>query len=480
MKKDNSKSVVLSSFIWKFLERGGSQGIHFVIQLIIARILAPELYGVIAISNVFINVLNVFIQNGLNVAIIRKKSVEEEDYTTTFILIVVIVFLSVLLIFGTSKAVSNYYSLPILSDLMRFSSLILIIGSYNAIQNVIVVRNLLFKQQFICSSISILISGLLGVFLALNGFGIWALAIQQILNQFLVTILLSFYIKWYPKFVFSKSILFEILHFSKYYITSVFIDTFFRDFYTLAIGKIYNPYLLGVFTRGQQFPLLIVNNTNSTITAVLLPIFSKVQDDLHTLKQYISQSNMIISFLVFPILLGLLVIAKPLVEVLLTNKWSDSIIYIQLTCIASLFLPIQAIYIQAINSIGRSDIYLKMEVTKKVISIVILAMTLPFGMISIAVGIVVSSFVSLFINSYFIKSLFSYSYKDQIFDIFPSLLNSIIMSILAGFFALYVKEAITLILVQIVFSFAFYIGIAKITNNKAFNLVYLKMKQFLS
>lgn len=473
-------SKVFKSVLWKTLERGGSQVVFFIFSILIARILSPETFGIISITNFFINIINVLIQNGINVAIIRKKTLNDSDYSTTFFITLIFALISIFIIFIFSDKIASYYSISILSNLIRFSSISLVINAYNSIQNVFIVKNYLFKQHFASSFTSVIISGLIGLVLAMNGLGVWALAIQQLLNQILVTLFLSYFINWWPKFKFSLSSFRETLNFCIFYIPSILMDALFKDLYILIIGKYYSTNLLGLFSRGQQFPNLVINNTNAILSAILLPIYSELQDDIYSLKKRVRQATQITTFISVPLLVGLTIIAKPMVEIILTSKWIDSTSYIILLSLGSLFLPIQNIYIQAMISNGKSKVYLKSEILKKVIFVAILFISIPYGLRNIAIGMILSSYLSFLVNAYYIKKVVSYTYIEQISDIFPPLFSSLIMYLITYNLRSYFSSIISLILAQIIVASITYFILGKLTKNKSLEYLLSNLIRILS
>jgi teichuronic acid exporter len=285
LENKKTKLLVLSSLLWKLMERGGTQGIQFVVQVILARMLLPEDYGVIALVVIFTSIAGVFIQSGLNTALIQKKDVDEADFSSVFYLCLFIACLIYITLFLTAPFIATFYGIPQITLVFRVLSITLFFGAFNSIQNAVVARNLQFKKLFFSSTGAILISGTAGIYMAYTGFGVWALVGQQISNQFLVTIILWFTVKWRPELLFSFSRVKKLFSFGWKLLASALIDTIYTDLRSLIIGKMYTPAMLGFYKRGQQFPSIIISNINGSIQSVMLPVLSSQQDDRLRVKK---------------------------------------------------------------------------------------------------------------------------------------------------------------------------------------------------
>lgn len=424
-----SNRKIFTSLIWKFLERGGAQAIQFVVQIILARLLLPEDYGLLAIITVFIVLSNVFITSGFSTALIQKKNVDEDSYSSVFYISLLVAIVLYVILFFFSPWLASFYDEPSLILGLRVLAITLFIGVYNSIQNAIVSRELLFKKLFLSTLIAIVISGVIGIYVAYLGYGIWALIIQQILYKLINTTILFFVIKWRPKLVFSIRKVKDLFTFGWKLLVSTLIDTMDRNLRSLVIGKIYNSSSLGFHNRGRQFPELLISSVNGTIQSVMLPVFSSEQDNKIRIKEMMRRSIVTSTFVIFPMMIGLAIIAEPLVLLLLTDKWLPAVPFMQIYSISFALWPMHTTNLQAINAMGRSDVFLKLEIIKKTISLCILFVSIQYGIYAIAFGSVISGIFSSFINTYPNKKLLNYSFKEQWKDVLPTLGISLIMGL---------------------------------------------------
>jgi len=460
---DNSsiKPKVISALFWKLMERGGTQGIQFIVQIILARLLLPEDYGKIALIVVFINIANIFVNSGFSTALIQKKDADETDFSSVFYLSSFIaVILYIILFFFAAPIIARFYEDPLLVPVLRVLSVMILLGSYNSIQNSIVSRKLQFKNFFISSMISGALSGSVGIVMAYMNFGVWALVAQQLLSQILFTITMLFIVKWRPRLLYSSKRVKKLFSYSWKLLVSNIIDTLDHDLSSLIIGKISNSAMLGFFNRGRNFPALIVENINGSIQSVMLPALSSQQDDINKVKNMVRRSITTSSFLIFPMMVGLAVIAKPLVIVILTEKWLDAVPFLQISCLVYAFWPIHTANLQAINALGRSDIFLKLEIIKKTLGLAILLVSVRYGVYAIALGSAFGGIVSLFINIYPNRKLLDYSIKEQMLDILPSMLIASLMGVIVYSISFLNLSVWLTLITQILSGIVIYMGIA--------------------
>lgn len=427
--ENSLKSKVISSLIWKLLERGGTQGIQFVIQIILARILTPEDYGVIAIIMIFIALANVFIQSGFSTALIQKKDTDEVDFSSVFYLSLGVATILYIVLYMTAPFIANYYKTIELIKILRVLSLTLFFGVFNSIQNTIIAKKMEFKKQFFSSLIAVIVSGVVGIVLAYKGFGVWTLVYQQLLSQILICVVLWQIVKWRPKFIFSFQRIKSLFSYGGRLLISGLLETLYMNITSLVIGRIYQPSMLGYYNRGNQFPQLIVSNFNGSIQSVLFPALSAEQENKQRVKEIMRRAVVTSSFIIFPLMIGLFTVAEPLVKVLLTDKWLPSVPFLRIFCLSYALWPIHTANLQAINAIGRSDIFLKLEILKKILGIIVLVISVRFGVIAIALGVLLIGIISSFINGYPNKKLLNYGYIEQMKDIIPSITLSVIMGL---------------------------------------------------
>ena len=428
MRTEATKSRVLSSLWWKLLERGGTSGIQFVVQIILARLLLPEEYGLIAIVSIFITIAGIFVESGLNTALIQKKDTDAMDLSTVFHTSLAMAAVLYAILFFTAPWLADFFSEPRLVEVIRVLSLTLFIGAFQSIQQAVIAIRLEFRRLFYSSLGGVILSGAVGIGMAFAGYGIWALVGQQIANRLFSTLILLFQVEWRPTRSFSSQRLKKLFSFGWKLLVSSLLNTLTYNVRSLIIGKFYAPAMLGFFDRGNSFPAFIITNLNGSIQAVMLPAMASFQDDKDRVRRMVRRSIVTSSFVVFPMMAGLAVIAEPLVRVLLTDKWLPAVPFLQYACVGFSLWPIHTANLQAINALGRSDIFLKLEVVKMIIGLLVLAISIPFGIYAIALGSVVNGLISTFINASPNRRILGYGYLEQLKDIVPSLLLSLVMA----------------------------------------------------
>lgn len=479
MENQHTKSNIISSLFWKLMERGGTQGIQFFVSIVLARLLTPEEYGIIAIVMVFILLANVFVESGFNTALIQKKDSDEVDFSSVLYLSLGVATILYGIIFITAPCIANFYNEPILIQVIRVLAITLFIGAFNSIQNAFVARNMLFKKLFASSLGAVTISGIVGVIAAYSGLGVWALVLQQLTSQLAVALILWFTVKWRPHLTFSIKRVKSLFSYGSKLLASGLLDTLYRNLRTIIIGRMYTPAMLGYYNRGEQFPQIIVSNINGSIQSVMLPALSAHQDDRKRVKEMMRRAIISSSFLIFPMMVGMAVVAEPLVKIVLTDKWLPAVPFLQIACFNFALWPIHTANLQAINAMGRSDVFLKLEIIKKIIGLIILGISLPFGVYAIAFGGVFSGIIASFINAYPNKELLNYSYKEQCLDVMPSLLISIIMGGMIYLFNFVDLLTWQILIIQTLSGIGIYILLAKIFKIESFTYLVETMKQLM-
>jgi len=471
MNNEINRLKILSSIIWKFLEQGGTQGVQFIVSIVLARLLTPEDYGLIAIVIIFITIANVFIQSGFNTALIQKKNADEIDFSSILYLNLFVAGLLYVILYFISPFIAKIYKEPQIILIIRVLSVTLIFGAFNSIQNAYIARNMMFKKLFFSSFGSILISGSIGIVGAYVGFGVWALVVQQLINQLLITLILWFTIKWRPKLIFSFKRVRGLFSFGWRLLAARLIDTIYTNSYSLIIGKMFSPVMLGFYNRGDQFPKFIVSNINGSIQSVMLPVLSSQQENKIRIKDMVRKTVIISSFFIVPMMVGLAILAEPFVEIILTPKWVLSIPFVRIFCAYYALWPLHTANLQAINALGRTDVFLKLEIIKKSVGILILLMSLPFGIHAIAWGIFFGGFISVFINAYPNTKLLDYKYKEQLLDIMPIMLLSFVMGIIVNNIKRLELGKETTMLLQIILGAGIYFGLAKFLKLKCLTYI---------
>ena len=448
-----------SALVWKLLERFGVYGVQFVLQVVLARILDPEHYGVLSIMVIFTTLANVFIQNGFNTALVQNKDVTEEDYSSVFWVSLGISGVIYAILYASAPLIGSFYDMPSIVAPFRVLALMLFPGALNSVQIAKVSRELDFKKVFIGNIGAIVVSGAVGIAVALLGGGLWALVAQTMLNIFVACFVMLFVVKWRPKFICNLARIKVLFAFGWKLLVSGLIDTLYQDLRSLVVGKKYSAETLGFYNRGKQFPQLIISAVNGAVQSVMLPVMAKEQDDRSKVKAITSETLKLSSYVIFPIMAGLAAVATPLVRILLTDKWLPCVPYLQIYCFTYAFWPVHTANLQAINAIGRSDMFLAMEIIKKIYGLVALLVAVFCfdSPLAIAATGIVTTFISCFVNAYPNKKLLGYSYVEQMRDILPSFLLSMAM-----FGAVYsvgylgLNDFVTLIL-QVILGIAMYI-----------------------
>ena len=479
MKNENIKNEVISSLIWKFLERIGTQGVQFIVSIILARLLLPSDYGVVSMILVFTAIANVFIQTGFSTSLIQKKDSDELDFSSVFYISLLIAAICYVILFFAAPIIASFYNMPAITSILRVISLTLFFGAINSVQNAKIAKEMKFKKLFLSSLVAILISGTTGVLMAYKGFGPWALVGQQIANSIATTIILWFTSGWQPKLMFSINRVKSLLSYGWKILCSALLDTIYQNIYNLVIGKFYSSSTLGNYNKGEQFPKLIAVNVDGAISSVMLPAYSKQQDRKDKLKKMVRRSIVTSSLLLFPMMFGLAAVAETVVKVLLTENWLGCVPFMQLLCIVYALYPINTANLQVIKALGKSDYFLKLEIIKKVIGLFALIVTLPFGVLQMAIGQVLVAILSTFINAFPNRKLLNYNYFEQIKDLFPSLIISIIMFIIVYSFNFINLNMYILLIIQILVGVIIYFGLAYIFKLESLNYMIEILKSFL-
>ncbi|MGN0613938.1 MAG: lipopolysaccharide biosynthesis protein [Porcipelethomonas sp.] len=469
-----SKKSIITSLIYKFVERCGCQGISFVVQIILARLLDPTDYGVLTLLTIFITVSQVFVQSGFNTALIQRKDVTRKDYSSVFYLSLSIAVVLYIVLFFAAPFIADFYDMQQLKDVLRVLALILIPGAFNSIQNAKIAKEMQFKKLMYCTIVSVVISGTVGIVMAYMGFGVWALVGQQLSNQISICIIMLLVVKWRPMAVFEISRVKQLFSFGWKLLCSSLLDTVYQNLRSLVIGKKYSSSTLGYYNRGKQFPEVIINNINGAVQSVMLPALSKEQDNKARMKSMMRRSIVTSSFIIFPLVTGLAVVAEPLISLLLTDKWLPCIPYFRVYCFIYAFLPIHTANLQALNAQGRSDKFLQLEVIKKCYGIIVLLITVFCfdSPLVIAMGGAVTTLISCFVNASPNKKLLNYSYLEQMKDILPSMAVSLIMgAVVYCVLFLGLPSWLTLI-IQVALGVVIYVALAEIFKLECYS--YLK------
>lgn len=458
------KGTVMSGIFWKVLENGGTQGIQFLVSIVLARMIAPEDYVGISLIAIFIAIANVLIQNSFSTALIQNRDVTEVDYSSVFYLNLLAAGILYGGLYMVSPWAAEFYQIPELSVMMRFLALTLFFGAVTSVQNAIVSRTMDFKKLCIASFVTVVLSGVVGVVLAYMGYGIWALAAQQFLYSLLLMLMLGVMVSWHPQLRFSWKRVKILFSFGWKLLCSGFIDTVYTNVYGLVIGKIYNPVMLAYYNRGYQFPLLIANNVGGAIQSVMLPAYAMNQDNRVKVKEMLKRTIITGSFAMFPLMAGMMAVAEPMILIILKDRWMPTVPFLRLFCISYALWPIHVANLQAMNALGRSDKYLKVEIIKKALGIIVLLATIPYGVYAMVLVKTLMELVSFFINAYPNKKLLDYSISEQCKDIFPAALASVVMGVVVYGIGRLIESPLAALVVQVGTGAVIYILISLVTR----------------
>lgn len=425
MTRENSG--VMSNFLWRLAERFGAQGVAFVVSIVLARLLAPEAYGTIALVTVFTQILNVFIDSGFGNALIQKKDADDLDFSTVFYFNIAICVLLYLGMFLAAPLIAKFYNDASLTPVVRVLSLTLIISGVKNVQQAYVSRTMQFKRFFFATLGGTIGAAVIGIAMAYFGFGVWALVAQQIFNATVDTLILWITVKWRPKWMFSWQRLKGLFSFGWKLLASSLLDTVYSDLRQLIIGKMYTKTDLAQYNRGKQLPDLLVNNIDTSINSVLLPAMSQVQDNPERVKNMTRRAMKTSTYVIAPVMMGLAFTAESVIHLILTEKWLPCVPFLRIFCITYMFYPVNTTNLNAIKAMGRSDLFLKLETIKKVIGLIVLLGTMWFGVMAMAYSLLFTSITSQIINSWPNKKLLDYSYPEQIRDILPGILLAVFM-----------------------------------------------------
>lgn len=426
----SSSKTVFTNLIWRFAERCGAQLVAFIVSIVLARLLAPEAYGTLALITVFTTILQVFVDSGLGNALIQKKNADNIDFSTVFYTNMVFCIILYLGIFFAAPFIAAFYEDVTLVPFIRVLSLTVIVSGLKNVQQAYVSRNLLFRKFFFATLIGTVCAAIGGIAMAVFGAGVWALVAQQVINVTIDTIVLWMSVKWRPTRHFSITRLKELFAYGWKLLASSLLDTIYSNIRQLLIGKLYTSAELAYYNQGRQFPNLIVTNINSSIDSVLLPVMATEQDNKIRVKQMTQRAIRISSYIMWPLMVGLMFTAEPVVKLVLTEKWLPCVPYLRIFCFTFALYPIHTANLNAIKAVGRSDMFLKLEIIKKVIGMTILLLTLRWGVLVMAYSLLFTAVISSFVNAFPNQKLLDYSYWEQIKDLLPSASLSLCMGII--------------------------------------------------
>ncbi len=453
-----------------------SQIIHFIVGIILARILSPMEFGLIGMITIFIAVSQSLVDSGFQQALIRKQDADNTDFSTVFYFNFALGLLFYIILFFSARPISRFYDEVQLTEIIRVFGLVIVINSLALIQRARLIKAINFKLQTKISILSSSISGAVGIYMAYNGYGVWSLVWRTVVNQLFQAVLLWLFNRWKPGLIFSLNSLKQMFSFGSKLLISGLLDTLYKNINLLVIGKFFSAGELGFYSRADQFQKLPSANITATVQRVSYPVLTKVQDESARLKEgyrKIINSTMFISF---TSMLTLVAIAKPMILTLIGEKWLPSVTMLQLLCIAGMLSPLHAINLNMLKVKGRADLFLKLEIIKKVLAIPVIILGIIFGVTVMIAGMVFNSFLAYFLNSYYSGRLINYSVKEQIIDILPSFLIALSSGTVLFIPTLIFNSHFPLMLfIQIISGIVLIASLSELTKNRA----YLEVKKIV-
>lgn len=427
---ESIKDQTVNSVIWSAVDRFASQGIQLVMSIVIARLLLPSDYGMVAMLSIFLAVAQTFVDSGFGMALVQKKDRTETDFSTAFYFNVAVGVLAYSLLFVSAPFIADFYHEAQLVKITRVIGLILVINSTGVVQWAKLNISLSFKKQAIASLTSVTTSGIVGIFMAYHGFGVWALVCQTLVNNMVNTLLFWILSRWFPSWIFSKESFKALFSFGSKILFSSLLHTVYTNLYTLVIGKKFASAELGYFNRASTLAQFPSSNLSSVIVRAIYPIQCRMQDDDEQLKAHFMQYLRFACFIIFPISLGFCALAEPLVLLLLKDKWLPAVPFLQIMCVAYMWDPIMKMNVSILNAKGRSDYYFRAEIIKKITAVIILIATIPFGVKVMCFGLILYAFADISIITFYTKKLLDLRLLLQFKALFPVIILSFVMGIL--------------------------------------------------
>ena len=465
--------------IWRFMERIGAQAVAFVVEIILARLIAPEAFGIIALVTVFINILQVFVDSGMGNALIQKKDADDLDFSSVFYFNMAMCLSLYGVMFLAAPFIADFYSMPDLTPIVRILSLMLIVSGIRNIQQAYVSRHLMFKRFFYATLGGTVLAAIVGIGMAYRGFGVWAVVAQQLCRATSAAVILWLTVKWRPKWMFSFDRLKGLFSYGWKLLVSALIDVGYRDLRSLIIGKLYTASDLAFYNRAAYFPRFIVGNINTSIDSVLLPTMSAEQDDKARVRAMTRRAIKTSTYLMMPCMVGLAVCAEPVVRLILTEKWLPCVPFLRIFCFTYAFYPIHTANLNAIKALGRSDLFLKLEIFKKIVGLTAIVSTMWISVLAMAYSALVTSVLSQIINSWPNRKLLDYKYGDQFKDMLPQILLSLGMGAVVYCVSFIGLNDILTLLIQIPLGGVLYLAGSKLFKIDSFEYLLSMIQGFL-
>lgn len=474
---DTLKQKTLSGLLWTFLETFAIQGFGFIQGIVLARLLMPSDYGLIAMTGVFFAVSYALVDTGFTSALIRKKERTDIDYSTVYVTNVVLSFVLCLVLCLCAPFIAEFYNEPQLIPIVCTNAGLLFVGSFIAVQGARLTIQLDFKTKSKITVLSTVSTGIVSIIMAYMGFGVWSLILPNFFSVLLRGILFYIYQQWFPGFRFSWNIYKEFFSYGSKLMLSSLLNAVYGNVYSLVIGKFYSAASLGYYSKGGGYANLPASILSGVLYKVTFPVLSKVQEDNVRLENAYRKMIRVSAYVVFPVMILLFVLARPLVLVLITEKWENCIVYIQILCFSAIWQPIHSLNVNLLCVKGRSELFLRLEIVKKVIGVVILCVTIPMGLVAMCYGQVLASALFLIINTYYTGKLINVGFFQQMRDLTPTILYTSLMGVSVWFLSSLFASSILQISVGIILGIPLYLIVSKVFKSQEYMLLFDMLKQ---
>lgn len=470
--QDNLKYQVMGGMFWKLSERILAQGVSFLVSVVLARMLTPDEYGIVAIVLVLISLANVFVTSGFSVALVQNKNSKDIDFSTNFWCSIAVSVCIYFLLFIIAPLIELFYDIKGLTSVIRVFGLIIPLSAFSAIQHAYVERNMLFKKYFFSTLFGTVVSGIIGIVMAMYGMGVWALVFQYFTNTAVDIIVLLFTVNWRPKFEFSILSAKHMMSYGWKILVADFFGTFFEQLRSLIVGKVYSSSDLAFYNKGNQLPTLITTNVSSSIMTVLFPAIANISDNYERVHQITRRAVQVVAYIMFPLLFGLAAVSDNLVLILFTEKWLPASIFVKILSIGYAISMIGSVSIQSLKAVGRSDVVLRLEFIKKPIYVLLLILGVNINVTAVAVTMAIYNLYGALVNSNQLRKVIGYKFKEQIQDLFPMLLLSTVIFVVVNMLSNIVENHLFTMIIQIAIGTGLYITMSVLFKIEVFG--YLK------
>lgn len=466
MQQESLKKKTVKGVMWSAMERFSTQGVQFVVMIVMARLLTPHDYGIVGLLTIFLAIAQALIDSGFSQALIRKQDRTDVDNNTVFYFNLVVSGGLYVVLFLIAPFVADFYKLPLLCSVMRVVCLGVIFNSLAVVQRALYTARLDFKTQAKASFFSAVVSGVIGISLAYYGSGVWALVIQQLINLALNTILLWIMSSWRPQLCYSWEAFRELFSFGSKMLASGLLDTIYVNIYPIVIGKLFSASSLGHYTRAQQFAQFPSSNLTGILQRVSYPVLCEIQNDDVRLAEAYRRLLKLSAYIIFPLMVGVSSVSQALVNITIGSRWQYCALLLQIICFSYMWYPIHAINLNLLQVKGRSDFFLKLEIAKKIVGVSVLCFTYRFGLEAMCFGNIASSLLCLVINTYYTGRLINVGYFKQMCDLLPTFVVCLFMYALIFVINQFVYSDVLQLLVGILVGISFYFAVTYILKFK--------------